>query len=1485
MPIQNNFNPNANNIPSSVNSYVANTSSIGYYNTSAPTPSTLNTINSVSSNIRDYLLNLNLNLITSNIYQSYNLYNNVTNNYSHLSTSINGSPHVGEPVVDTSSNNNSVTVPIGLPLETNGVTRYQIAVLGNTFVNNSSTATNLVSINNNVAAPSQFTNSSWPIGSTTYPTGVNGQIDSYGILAKSSDAGFLKNSTLMNLYLDQDAQIDAGAFIDLQVGTYNTQIKGYLNQYGALNVGSNGQQMAVQASDVVGSLLTGNGLGITNNGVSPNFDLRTSLAGRVLGATGVITDTKLGNIGAVQLGLALANNAAFNTEASLLGKLNIGQNALSLVKTGKLDGLRPNYKITVPNSAIGQAADYTARILGFTLPKSYLNAAGSVFQFENDDASIVERDNAMITNTGKGQIVALVAQFNASLNGTGSSYDNPNNPNTNPFRSGYAPAINDNNGKPAVNANLYAFDDGRGNIIDVLSLGNGVIPTISYNRTKLLAKDSFGGPTDVPGTTSNGYSSDGVSSLPSLNKTVFSWGTKTGGAVNSGQVLYGDNYQSGDWQPFPTTTQYEKSLLSKTQKLFNDIGMKNIVSGFGNFNAEASQIQSGVVGGNLSKGSAVMQASSFDKNSGTYNGSKKTPENTFCRAWTPYSRYSNVNNLVRSSGLNGNVPYRNQYNGSVLDDNGFVKIGPYSTDDQTKVDVKKFMLSIENLAWADNLANLLPIEQGPGDPLTGIRGRIMWFPPYDIQFSEQNSVNWEASQFIGRGENIYTYNNTERGGSLSFKIVVDHPTYINSFRGSKGPDDHYMASFFAGCLDPDSNWSQKLTVSEKSTVASTLNPKPQTANVTNVPSTPQGISVYYPNDSTIWNATQNGVQYESGICSGSPINYTVYSGGCGLGPYTDTTHVISSTAWNDGYNFGLNGNTTKISIGNNVYSGFSDSNLMSGLNSFMKTTCPSCIITVNSYASPQGPIEKNTQLAMNRTTAIINYLKSNLDSDVVSRVIPGKSSQVNDSECVSISGNPNTDCLACKKDRRSDLIISVDPIIQADLNNNLDVPLKTNFTQIVTEKITNRFYNEQNYFDKLTSADSFVFDKFRDKIKYFHPAFHSTTPEGLNSRLTFLNQCTRQGPTLESQGADNLAFGRPPVCILRIGDFYNTKIIIDSLNIDYEPLQWDLNPEGIGVQPMIANVNISFKFIGASSLESPINKLQNALSFNYYANSQVYDVRADYVVLNNGATLGSRGMLVNGKTSMSNAQSSETTITTNAVTTVNQEALNNKILQSSQEQQPTDDGTPKFIGIAQLKSIYYDNNAGDWNIPILLKLKNVVNVPADISTALGGFNLYAELKSVDGVAYQSTIFDNDSNFSFDVNSANYCSITLNFDSRYFPEDIFNKYKSLFLTVWTKNSDGSKNKYSLTIVDNGAPQPIVSTQTNQQLGITGTEITGLVPNNNYVTGNIFGVDPSVNTPYLNPESNTNNTVNNIDSSISDTPIILPTDNNQTPTSLA
>ena len=130
-------------------------------------------------------------------------------------------------------------------------------------------------------------------------------------------------------------------------------------------------------------------------------------------------------------------------------------------------------------------------------------------------------------------------------------------------------------------------------------------------------------------------------------------------------------------------------------------------------------------------------------------------------------------------------------------------------------------------------------------------------------------------------------------------------------------------------------------------------------------------------------------------------------------------------------------------------------------------------------------------------------------------------------------------------------------------------------------------------------------------------AFHSLTPEGFNARLNFLHQCTRQGPTCSASdtngfSAGNLSFGRPPYCVLRIGDFYHTKIVIDSITIDYDNqgLQWDMNPEGIGLQPMFARISLNFKFLGGSDLTGPISRLQNALSFNYYANQSVYDERS-----------------------------------------------------------------------------------------------------------------------------------------------------------------------------------------------------------------------------------------------------------------------------------
>jgi hypothetical protein len=127
------------------------------------------------------------------------------------------------------------------------------------------------------------------------------------------------------------------------------------------------------------------------------------------------------------------------------------------------------------------------------------------------------------------------------------------------------------------------------------------------------------------------------------------------------------------------------------------------------------------------------------------------------------------------------------------------------------------------------------------------------------------------------------------------------------------------------------------------------------------------------------------------------------------------------------------------------------------------------------------------------------------------------------------------------------------------------------------------------------------------------------TPEGLNERLTFLLQCTRPGdtiPTKQSDGtlidkdARNTAFGAPPICILRVGDFYHSKVVIDSCNFTYDDGKFDLNPEGIGVQPMIVSVSMGFKFIGGQGLKGPIDELQNALSFNFFGNTEMYDERA-----------------------------------------------------------------------------------------------------------------------------------------------------------------------------------------------------------------------------------------------------------------------------------
>jgi len=197
----------------------------------------------------------------------------------------------------------------------------------------------------------------------------------------------------------------------------------------------------------------------------------------------------------------------------------------------------------------------------------------------------------------------------------------------------------------------------------------------------------------------------------------------------------------------------------------------------------------------ISRGNAISSLSIIEAES---NGQ-------YCRAWTVNDQY-NYLKALRNTGLfsspdvtkPGFSVTSENASLSVLNDNGIVKTHPTKEDSTTTF--KKYMLSLENLAWSDTLADLPLNEIGPGDILSNTKGRIMWFPPYDLSFDENVSANWNKTEFIGRGEPVYTYNNTTRSGQLKFKVLVDHPKVINGYRGHRSDA---IERFFAGCITPN----------------------------------------------------------------------------------------------------------------------------------------------------------------------------------------------------------------------------------------------------------------------------------------------------------------------------------------------------------------------------------------------------------------------------------------------------------------------------------------------------------------------------------------------------------------------------------------------------------------------------------------------------------------------------------------------------------
>ena len=765
-------------------------------------------------------------------------------------------------------------------------------------------------------------------------------------------------------------------------------------------------------------------------------------------------------------------------------------------------------------------------------------------------------------------------------------------------------------------------------------------------------------------------------------------------------------------------------LLYKTNKLFEQHKINSLINRF-----HTEKIIPGELDSSYDVRYGVSRGRNLTKLSKTYHGGY---ENPYCRVWTSHYQYSKYKNAIRPFIEDGIVmsppdfddkfgvgfrPFKTNRTMSSIDEtNGLPIIAPMETNGVfNQNDIKRCMFSIENLAWKDVYLNT-PVKDRNGKPrgfdnvLSREQqgpngGRIMWFPPYNLKFTENVGVNWNGNSFIGRGEQIYTYVNTDRTGTLDFTLLIDHPSILDRYTVNKGKaTDEDILRFFAGCgmLEIDDKVE---TIKVKENTSPKMDEKEPSVDpipYEDIKNLQRRLYVFYPNNFSGEDYQDNpsvaidyllkgggtGYELSSKInsCIGSATKVAKNKNGNYNTWYyesddwkkdevlkTETTYKQGAygTNYKDASCFGLNSNDLISTLTGNTentkkakeylrLTDLSDEEIVEQLIPFsdieklreklkIQTTegktvdvlseAQSIKIRCVGFASKHGDQipEGNERLAFNRAEILKNYLINVCKFDAnwfEDSTVDGYKMEV---------GNDSVSSIEAKLGRHAAVFIDIEykyttePTLETAESGTVVVSEDKTYkatkgdeessasnnvyeTSVEEKTVEFEYDSEYRYFQRIDKEQDVVKRLITDKVRYFDPAFHSITPEGFNARLTFLHQCTRQGPTVAASengavSAGNLAFGRPPVCVLRIGDFYNTKIIIDSVSINYDAnggTQWDMNTEGIGLQPMFANVTIGFKFLGGSDLSGPIARLQNAVSYNFYANASVYDRHADY---------------------------------------------------------------------------------------------------------------------------------------------------------------------------------------------------------------------------------------------------------------------------------
>jgi hypothetical protein len=1021
----------------------------------------------------------------------------------------------------------------------------------------------------------------------------------------------------------------------------------------------------------------------------------------------------IARLGADTLRKGFEERIATQIRRQTIGRINLfsvdsGTDVLNLI-TGRVPLIEPNYTITIPANPILAAADFALRLAGTIIPVSTI--PGSYF-----DSSINTRQPTTIqqltnafkkTAVGKAFNKVLGAQTGSELflNNTGAGQKARlfGNLDYNKYKPSYDRTLFDRLagaivGSTTNNSNYYIGS--RSSEPSRIFSPGGDIPVDSYGREiqapvygpEELAQLYEGPSKDVKlgangPTYSNGGGIEGGFTWVSP-KYKGNAGKKVGigGLVtNQDEDFKPSSYNSTE----STNREFrEGSILDDTQRIINSQpqGGRRLQH-VGNAMDQVSKVFNDGYK-ELTKGSRVL----------SYVGAIGQEVGTeYCRVFAKDIPYLQYNDLQKTDGI---TTEGRRFAWSVLDKTYNLNIYPNKQEggqDSTNLIgntnesyAKKYMFSLENLAWRTSnrpgyTVSDLPIcERGPNG------GRVMWFPPYDLSFTENVSTNWKSTDFIGRPEPVYTYINTSRSGSLSWKIVVDHPSVLNIIvdkvmknEVNKTRIDSIMDSFFAGCrkydlyelakkyytIDPNDLYElqQKITsgtlTKEQLTYAvKTIQTGKDSTNSDNQPNGPEAQTKPFEKYNNFAFYFDNDIPKRGSVTSYEDY-YVPYVSDTNKKTYSNNAPTITT---NNPY-------ITSPAAVSNFFPKVIEDNfnqlkkMKDEIVNFLKTnTTGNITLSLIGSASAPASVEYNKLLSQRRIDSIKQWFLSDTtiaNANSTQRFLFTEPTALGEQTVVPMQdGTPGQnynctdtngkDSLALAKQiftvnamacRRVSIKVNsnipqepqkpAEPVPQQQGNlvgtvQQVTVPtqtIETNWVERdnITKRVLRKLLSECDYFETIKEETPMVFDNLKDKLKFFHPGFHSMTPEGLNGRLTFLQQCMRPGDTiptvkqtapggkieLQYNNAINTAFGAPPVLVLRVGDFYNTKITPTTLSITYENL--DINPEGIGIQPMIANVQLAFNFIGGSGLKESVDKIQNALTFNFYANTEIYDDRAD----------------------------------------------------------------------------------------------------------------------------------------------------------------------------------------------------------------------------------------------------------------------------------